>query len=272
MTLSHNKIGFLWGLFIFLLPFSLHAAAWTLGNGEAQIHETIRWYKSGEFLDQSGRTTPQPDYSKLELDSYAEYGWTDDTTLGTQFALYRATNDLSDEYNIGVGDPTLFVRHRLWQNDSSVFSVQPLIKFPSFSRDDQLARSGTDAMNLELRLLAGHSFEAFQQYHFINAEIAYRKRMEGFGDQILADLTFGYRLNERWSIMPQLFTTWRLSSNTASSTIQIFDNDYDAVKGKLSGVYQLNDKLSLQLGVFYDIWGQNTGRGQGITFTTGYTF
>lgn len=261
---------------VFVFSLTLHsyafAAAWLLDEGDYQIYNSLRFYQSSEFLDQSGKSTAQPEYNKHEIETYFEYGLSDELTLGTQFSLYRAKSQIFPQYNLGISDPSLFLRHALWKTDNTVISVQPLIKFHSFSRDDTLARSGTDAMNLEMRFLAGHSLKAFGQYHFANAEAAYRKRFEDFNDQLLLDITLGMRTSEKWMIMPQLFSTWRLSSNTTSSTIQIFDNDYDAIKGKLSVVYQWNDSFSTQLGAFYDLWGQNTGRGKGITLTTGYKF
>ena len=67
--------------------------------------------------------------------------------------------DNFSDWNHGISDPEFFWRKKLWSDEFSVLSVQPLLKLPSLTRDSTLPRSGTEKMDAELRLLGGHGFE-----------------------------------------------------------------------------------------------------------------
>src|SRR5690606_19861840 len=109
--------------------------------------------------------------------------------------------------NGGVFDMEFFVRKELLTYGNAVFSVQPLIRTPCVFVLDTGEIKSNKYFDSELRGLAGHSFQwnpslfgirpLSDQYHFINLETAYRKRLKPFADQVRIDGTLGIRMSEK---------------------------------------------------------------------------
>jgi hypothetical protein len=259
-------------LFLLLIPRLTFAAAWTLPADKWELYQNAFYYRTTEFFDSNGNTRPQPRYSKYELNPYGEYGLNEGTTIGGSVALnlVQGTAATDSGNNYGIGDPTLFLRQRLWSDDSTVVSLQPLIKFPSYYTDELLPRSGAMQTDGELRLLGGHSFEWLGNNHFINLEAAYRKRMGDPSDQLRFDATLGLTLNDQWQLLPQLSYINTPSRKAITPFTQSGEDDFDLLKPQLSAVYQLNETVALQAGLFQHIDGNNTGAGCGALFSLWY--
>lgn len=263
----------LWASSVFLiLCGTARAGAWTLPAGEWEMHNSLLYYTSDEFFNERRNRDPISRYDKVEFATYGEYGWDDTLTLGGNVALNATTTQAANEWNHGISDPEFFARKRLWKGDSAVFSLQPLVKLPSVSRDSRLPRSGTREWDAELRLLGGTSFQWINHHHYFDAGLAYRKRFGDLADQVRFDLTLGLRATEKLTIMPQLFTTWRLEEPNRSDRAQIFENDYNLVKPQLSAVYALTESSALQGGFFHDVYGKNSGQGSGVFISTWHKF
>jgi hypothetical protein len=152
-----------------------------------------------------------------------------------------------------------------------VFSVQPLLKLPSYFANQELPRSGTKRMDMELRALAGSSFPLFGREHFANLEVAYRKRFGAPADQLRVDATLGFSLADAWRVMPQLSVIHALSDVDASAFTQTPQDDFQLLKPQLSFTYQPLPYLTLQAGAFSHLRGKNTGAGEGILFSAWVT-
>jgi protein XagA len=264
-----DKFAPIWFMLLFL-PGTALAGAWTLPADDWQLITTGNYYTSDTYVNPQGDSQSQPRYSKWELSPYFEYGLEEDLTLGASAALvtvkgFNPNTGTRDE-NTGLADLAFFARQRLWQDDHSVLSLQPWFKFPSQYSEDRLPRSGSEEYEAELRLLGGTSFEYYGQQHFANLETAYRRRFGDPDDQLLIDATLGMRLDERWTVMPQIFTTTGLSGAGGGFT-QSGADDYHLVKGQLSAVYDLDDTFSLQGGYYRDLRARNTGEGDGFLFS-----
>jgi len=256
---------------IIAAPSLAHAAAWTIPEDEIATFNNLFYYSTNAFYNEDRQLTSQTRYTKYEYNLYAEYGLQDDITLGFSGSLDAVNGNpglgsnggnVPDRiWNHGISDPSLFARFRLWQDDASVIAIQPWIKLPSNYLRDGLPRGGSEQTDLELRLLGGHSFQLWGNYHFINLESAYRKRLSAPSDQMRLDATLGIKLNEQWMVMPQLFSTWRL--DRSSQFTQNSADDYNLIKPQLSVVYSFSDDTQLQLGGFHHSYGQNTGAGGG---------
>lgn len=262
-----------------LVPLQAVAAAWTLEKDSIAIYTNAFYYSTNAYFNEDSKRQNQPRYRKYELNIYSEYGWTDELTLGTSFSLDAVhgdagvvstpslTGNIQTRYsmwNYGLSDPSLFLRWRIWENESTVLSVQPWLKLPSLYLRDSLPRGGTTQSDMEMRLLGGHSFEWNNQYHFVNLESGYRKRFGHPSDQLRADISVGFRLSAQLMILSQLFTTWRLNVPDMTRFTQNTADDYNLVKPQLSAVYQLTQHTHLQAGAFYHAYGRNTGNGSGL--------
>lgn len=252
-------------IFLSFVPLVLHAAAWNQSKGKSQIINTFTYYTTKRFFDASGDKQSQLRFTKLEYNPYAEYGVSDTLTLGINpsYQLLSQASNQGNLYNKGLADIELFLRRSLWKNDTTVFSLQPLIKIPSLNGGKGDPALSNNQIDTELRLLAGHSIKYWGQYHFANLELAYRKRWEAPGDEIRADGTLGLRWSDKNMLLCQSFNTFSLSNG--GGALQLANSsDFDLNKLQASYVREISERLSLQSGVFTHIAGKNTGAGGGF--------
>lgn len=265
---------------VFSCVLSSAQAAWTQRAGNWFTADTFTFYSTNHFIDANGRRIHQPRFAKQEWNNYVEYGWRDDVTLGANLFLQRLESDFlqytpsgnsylsGTKYNYGLADSEFFLRKRLWQGTlakkGAVFSVQPLVKLPSFYYSGDDPRGGTDNFDAELRLQGGYNFSLLQQDHFATLNLGYRKRFGEWHDQIKADSTVGFTLNRHFSLLLQAFLTRRMEDNARAVISNATVNDYDLVKTQASLVYNLNRRTRIQIGSFHHLYARNTGDGQGF--------
>lgn len=275
----HSRPLYVLALLILCLTFPTKAnAAWLRKAGETLFIQNASLYTSNHFIDNAGNCFSQPRFAKRELNLYLEHGWTDQWTVGVNafahelLAEQPASLGGGTAHNIGIADVELFARTPLWQGESAVLSVQPLIKLPSWYQYDGNPRSGTDTMDAELRLQGGVGFDLWGHHHFATLDLAYRKRTGDWHDQWKMDATLGIAVHQRWTILPQLFITQRAEGTTPNVMTSAAVSDYDLIKGQLSAVYQVNPRTRLQLGVFSHLRARNTGDGEGMLASVWLTF
>lgn len=253
---------------LFLWPTSGHTAAWTVPQGKYELYLNANTYNTNTYFDRDGKKQAQPRYLKYEINPYAEMGWRDGTTLGATLSLNSIKGtDLPSQQtgnNVGIADPSLFLRQRLWQSSRAILSVQPLLKLPSLFTDDLLPRSGSNQIDAELRLLGGVSFPALGQEHFANLEIAYRKRFATPADQWRIDATLGITLNESWTLLPQLSVIQSAINLSSAAFTQTPQDDFDLIKPQISALYRWDNTRTIQAGAFSHLQGRNTGAGEGM--------
>lgn len=269
----------------FVLLAAGHAhAAWTQPAGKWFTAQQLSYFETSHFVDETGDKSRQNEFRKYEWNSYAEYGVTDDTTVGINLFLHQLEADDEDaafippqrftRTNFGLADAELLLRRKLWQSKdgSTVVSVQPLIKFPSLYEDGQQPLSGTDDFDAELRLQSGYSFSFLGQHHYLKLDGGYRKRFGAWRDQLKFDATLGLRLSERVTFMPQYFLTQRAEGTGIGTASLGVANDYDLQKGQVSLLYDITPETTLQLGVFTHLRARNTGNGDGLLFGVWHRF
>lgn len=243
------------------------AGAWVRDPGEWQAIHTFTYYETDRFTAIDGNGQDIPRYTKWEVQPSVEYGLTDHTTVGGTLFIQRVRQDNPpgvSRTNTGIGDTELFVRHRLLQFRNAVVSVQPLIKLPRLTSDQDFPPVGSPYADVELRLLAGYAFPWLGQHHYLNAEAAYRTRGASPADQVHVDLSAGMALSDSLTLMPQLFTTFSTDLPGRREILIARAQDYDLVKPQLSLVYAINAMISLQAGAFHHSYARNTGRGGGV--------
>ncbi len=259
-------------IFWILAPQFVYAGAWLVPEKSWESYHNITYYSTDRYTDFQGNEIDQPRYGKIENGHRLEYGLNSQLTVGASLALARVTGSQnsailggapSNSTNLGISDPTLYARHALYSKNHSIISAQGSFKLPSHFADSTAARTGSDEISFEARILAGQSFQ-WRNNHFANAEIGYEYRPNNNGDLLHIDLTTGFRITPEWIIMPQVFSTWNLGDETGTFT-QTGNDAYDLVKPQISAVYQLNSMLSIQTGVFHHAYARNSGGGSGAT-------
>ena len=248
-------------------PLFAHAAGWTQAEGDIQTITTARYYTTNEFFNNDGDRRNQPRYTKYEINPYIEYGLTDSLTLGfNAFADYVTQNPpaLARDSNIMLSDVEVFGRFRIAQGADWVFSLQPLIKFPSLYEYDNAPRSGSEFWDAEISAQAGKNFTWWNRTHFTTFTAGYRHRFETPKDQFKLEWTTGLRLDDRWQITPQISYTGRVDSVSNPTFTQSGQDDYNLLKLQLGALYALSETVSVEAGGFLHSQGENTGSGGGV--------
>lgn len=263
------------------------AGAWTAPERHWEFYYNLNIYGTDHYYDNGGHRQSQDSYTKVEDSFRLEYGLRDGMTIGGSIELAsvrgtaqigtivtptlppQTTNIYATGWNYGVADPRLYLRQRLWQDDSSVISAQATTKFPSYFSNEQLPQSGSDKISQEVRLLAGTNFDWLEKSHFADVEAAYEYRPGQDADFLHADATLGLKFLDSVMLMPQLFSTWRLGGDNGAYT-QSGNDSYDLVKGQLSAIVPVTDSVSLQASAFNHLYARNTGGGSGLTLGVWY--
>lgn len=253
-----------------------HAGAWTQAVKQGLFIPNISYYSTSKFFDNYGNKQSQNKYSKYELNPYVEYGLHDKLTIGANIFLQRASQYDSDKAknqpNWGIGDSEFFLRKEIWQKNDFVFSIEPILKLPSLDKKSDQPQIGSKNYDTELTFSGGYSFKAWQFDHFINLDVGYRHRFGTPHDQLKFAATAGILITKNTKIMTQFFSTSRLKNAQQSTFTQSSGDDYDLAKLQISTIYEVDDKLSLQVGAFSHIAGRNIGGGNGAILSANQRF
>ncbi|MCI5050200.1 MAG: hypothetical protein MRY32_07720 [Rickettsiales bacterium] len=272
---------------ILITPNSALAGAWLQGNGDILVIDTNTYYASDAFFNDKSNKQSQPGFFKVENNLYLEYGLNKDWTLGANLFAHYLAQETSTTYtflsgasvtidgwdsNVGFGDPELFARTKLYKDDFTIISLQPLIKLPSWYESDTLPKGGSDDWDTELSVLAGHSFEAYGRYHFAEARIGYRHRFHNqLEDQIKLDAKLGWNIYPDLQWINAIYGTFSVDMPDNPVFTQSGQNDYHLAKIESNLLYNLQKDWFVQLGLFAHVWGRNTGHGYGVSVSTGRT-
>ena len=240
-----------------LAPCAAWAGAWTLPQGNGQIIQSFfGWQGTGAPW---GNGAPGQSISRVEAQTYIEYGLSNEITLFGQIAAERY--DLSPPQAsafTGLDYSDIGVRAKVWSNDAWVFSFEATAFVPCAHDAAQPAQAGNTGWAGEARALAGHNLKIFNVPAFIDAEVGYRLRSEGPPDEWHADFTLGLKPTARIMWLFQVFNTISTSST---------DPQFPTWRSSLaeaSLVYALDDHWSIQGGVFSTIATVNTNTEHGL--------
>lgn len=249
-------------LLILSWSFSAHAGAWLLPKGDGIAITQISTFSSDRYWDAQGNRQPQARYGKWEIQPYIEYGLTTRHTIGATAYLQRA--EQAGETNTGIADPEFFVRTLLWQGESQVVSLQPLVKLPSLFAHRASPRGGSSSADAELSLLYGQNLHLFSDRDYLDLRAGYRYRTNLLYGQYKADAALGLSPWVGWQIIPALRLIKAEKIDT-TTFVQDGDLDYDLLKAELTVAYALPGGNWLQASYFDHIDGKQTGDGRGVS-------
>ena len=271
-------------------PLPALAGAWLMPKGETLAILNTTYFESDQFFDANGDKQDQNTFTKYELNAYAEHGMTEDWTVCINLFLSTLDQDVEEnaflqtpdgpqqfrvlvgQGNIGFTDPELFARYRLYQDDDYVFSLEPVIKFPSVHAEGLVPKGGGEQFDFELAALGAMNFQLGGRYHFADLRLAYRHRGDELEDQLIAELQLGLRLTDSFMLIPGVFLTE--STDLPTDQQFAFDgrNDFDLLKLELTGWYDLSPQHFVRASAFAHVDGKNTGDGEGVTIGYGWRF
>ncbi len=248
-------------------PTSAFGGAWTLPQGTGQLIETL--YGWTGFGPPWGGNPPA-NQSRFDAQTYVQYGLTDSLTAfgETAFEHYAIGEPTPNTYN-GLDYSGLGLRQKLWSSGEWVFSGEATAFIPGAHDAQAPAQEGNTGWAGEARLNVGRNFTLASipglgwfpgissVPAFLDAEVAYRLRTEGPPDEWHGDLTVGFKFTPKIMLMLQDFTT--VSMSTDNRTFPAWRQSV----AEASVVYALNDKWSLQVGVFSTVWTVRTNSERG---------
>jgi hypothetical protein len=235
--------------------------AWTLPPGTGQLIATL--YGWTGFGPPWGGNPPA-NQSRFDAQTYVQYGLTDSLTVygETAFEHYAIGEPTPNTYN-GLDYSGLGLRQKLWSTGEWIFSGEATAFIPGAHDSKAPAQEGNTGWAGEARLNAGRNFALRgvpflgSVPGFLDAEVAYRVRTEGPPDEWHGDLTVGFKFTPKIMVMLQDFTT--ISMSTRNPTFPAWRQS--VVEGSV--VYALNDKWSLQVGLFSTVWTVKTNSERG---------
>jgi len=256
-------------LLLCILPGTATAGAWTQPKGNIQLITSTTAYTALSYFDAKGKRQAQLPYEKGEFAAYAEYGLSNDITLGGQLALATIQQETltGREKGYNLSDTEIFLRKHMWQGGTTVLSLQPSLTIPSPDKKRDVPKFGSDDLQAGLRGMVGKNFKLGKRWHYADAGAAYIHRLGSPADQLKFDVTIGLELNDRWQVIPQAFVTKSVKKvKPGRVTLSSADN-YDLVKLQFSVQYKFSETKAMQLGAFSHVYGRNTGAGQGAVIS-----
>jgi len=260
LPFSRAALAFSVALSSFGLATIAKAGAWTEADGEGRAILTLRGATADDYFDSAGDEAAGPTFRKDGVELYVTYGVTDTTTLVVQTAYVDLHPDSPAASASGWDETQIGVQHQIWATDDQVFSAQLSLLAPG-NRD--LTSGGAD---WEARALYGQAFQMFGRPAFIDLELAYRWRANGYADQLRPELTLGVWVEADLMVMAQSFNTF----TTTSGADQYFEGEQSKVQ--LSAVYRVSEDVALQFGAFTTVDGANTPAERGALAALWFDF
>ena len=237
-----------------------NAAAWLVETGGKHHYNALHYYQTSSFSDENGVSSATDLYHKYESINLFEYGLNDSLTLGAKYG-YIYASQTGFGTNKGLTDPEFLTRFKVWGNSKNIISIQPSIKIPlgNANKDRPFSTGQYDA---EIRLLWGSSFSDVRQ-SFFNLETAFKIRGGENPDEIKIDATGGIYLASKTMALAQLFSTASVGHEAISITTRN-PSDFYTQKLEISLVHTIKKHLSIQVGIYGEVFSENSARGNGV--------
>jgi hypothetical protein len=245
-----------------------YAGAWPQPEGGGQVIATYTSTRADEAFGPDGKLHHRSPYTKEELSSYAEYGWTKTVTLVSELAYTKDDTNFYGEHHRSQGLSRLELGGRYaigtWQD--ILFSIQSLAVLHGTSSGDDPATSRRGDVDEEIDITLGRSFAFFGIDGFNDTLIGYRYRAAGRADEVKTNITIGLRPFPRTLLLvkSENFTTIHGSRQTQT--------DVTRHKLGLSIVRELGGSISLELGGMQTISGRNSIRERSLSLALWYGF
>lgn len=244
-------------LFALLVPTPANAGPWTMAKGDGRVIVSAIYSHAGESYDASGEARQAPDYDQYQAYFQTEFGITDDLTLLFTPSLRRVTVEQGDD-STGLGYTEIGARYKLIDKDGFVVSLQGSGFIPGVRRRDVVAQIGSTDPQYDARAQAGYGFKIGKLDGFVSAEGGYRYRAGDQPNEVHGDFTLGVHATKRLMFIGNSFNTWSDGRGGGIFPSYRYSNIY------AGGVYDLTDRVSLQLGGLATVSGRNALRERGV--------
>lgn len=240
-----------------LLPTGALANAFPMPAGEGRAMLTVDVSKGGRAYDNAGDPVPIDDFDQTNVYLNAEYGITEDLTVIFAPSLRFIDREGPAPDSNGIGYVETGLRYRVANAGATHVSLQATARFPGERYRDPLAQLTTDSTEYDLRAGVGSGLGANGQAGFAMAEAGYRLRSDDPPNEFRLDATLGLRVAPRLLLIAASYNVWSDGAGSAGFQSYRYHNGY------LSAVYDLSDRIALQLGGHLTLAGRNALRERG---------
>jgi len=252
------------------------AGAWTMQKGQLYDRAAFNYYSADDQFDKHGARTDFTDNGKfrdMNISNYVEYGLLDNLSIinSVYYKAIKKEDDTLKQKTQGIGDIDLGAKVQVMKLAEGILSTQALVKIPwAYNRNDDLPL-GNGQVDLELRLLYGHSLYPYI-HGYCNLELGYRWRLQDPSDELRYLLEFGMDFTKEFYGRVKLDGIYSLDNgehfdNSGNPTIT---NNFDLGKLDLTFGYKLSKRWGLEASYTPEIYGKNTAAG--ATYTLAVTF
>lgn len=211
------------------------ASPWNRANNAIFTSTTANYYWSN---------SPTSAYSRIDSDTYFEYGITDNWMVSGRASYGTSISDSSAGRitATGLNDAELSLQRQIQRAEHSATSFKISgIRSGILSTD---AQSGPPTPNyeVEVRALHGRDIILSPLKIFAGAELGFRERFGGDAEQVRADAVVGLEPSRTWLFIIEAQTITSLRNEAPGFA------DFDLYKGQVSIVWRKSRKFSIVIG------------------------
>ena len=253
------------GMSFGILAQTAHAGAWNLPAGEGQIISTFDYSKAKSAFTDIEVDNNSLSFVKTEGRVFYEHGLTQKLNfVGNGAYQTLQISDGQSQTNFSdFADIELGLRYEVDRKEHSVISLQGSYIIGGGPPSSILDFNGPDD-SIELRGLWGRSQAFKNSAVFFEAQGALRSKSFSNIDEWHTDFTLGYKRNDKYLLLGQLFHARRKSIEQDGFAVPT----QQRVKLKLSAVYEYKKNRHVQIGYEQTIAGRNIVRERGLSVGT----
>lgn len=238
--------------FVGAMTASAEASPWNRADGGLFVASRIDYFRS---------STPISAYSRVDSDTYLEWGLTERWMAGGKTAYGTAfiTNANGTSTTAGFRESEVFFQRQVQRakHSATAFRVAGV-----WSGDQtQGARPGDAIGGFDVDVRALHGRDVLLQPFkvFVAAEAGYRRRFSGAGDQIRTEALVGLEPSRRLLVLLEGQSIVSLRNNELG-----FD-DFDLFKAQASVVWRATKRWALVAGARTEFAARNIEPGDAVT-------
>lgn len=253
-------------------PGAAEAQPWPRPPGELFTVTSSFAYTTTQQTDAGGDVSPLPDggrFTSIGTGVYFEYGLTPRLTLQGDLnaALQRFTSDGFEQRNLALADQRLGLRYTL-VDGAWAASLGGKVGVPwLYSTDDRpLPGYGQYSVQMNAALGRGGSVAGAEAWTLLKAGV--RRYLGGAADQLRTQTLLGMHFDRRWGAVLELNNTvalqegeFRLGDGLTNPNVR---SGFTTIQAMASLIYEQSPRSTVQVGVFRDLWGLESGRGTGV--------
>ena len=227
------------------------ASPWNKPDGKLFLSSKVDFYRS---------TTAISRYSRIDSDTYAEYGLTPKMMAGGKI-VYSNTfieSAAGTDYRNGVSEGLLYLQRQLFLREHSALAIQLSGAWTGEVAVGSLAEIDPSGFDTEVRVLYGRDLLLSPVKIFGTAEAAFRKNLSGNADDARFDVLIGAEPSAKFLALLEAQSIISLRNESPGK------EDFDLIKGQASLVWRPKTRWALQLGARRDFWSRAIPRGTSI--------